>query len=76
MDITVNKSRCFSNKYINAETVHYTMAYAASLFILISVKQLLKTFFGLSASVSCGVGFIIAEQFFIFLNGFLFIKET
>ncbi len=74
MDITVNKSRCFSNKYINAETVHYTMAYAASLFILIAVKQLLKTFFGLSAAVSCGAGFIIAEAVLYLLERFFVYK--
>lgn len=44
MDITLNKTKSFSNQFINSETVNYTIAFSFSFFILLAVKQLFKTF--------------------------------
>ena len=61
MDITVKNQNRYANRFINGETVNYSIAYAVSFFILIAVKQFLKTFIGLETSASCTIAFIITE---------------
>ncbi len=73
MDITVKNQNRYANRFINGETVNYSIAYAVSFFILIAVKQFLKTFIGLETSTSCMIAFIIAEAvLFLFERFFVF----
>lgn len=74
MDITINKIKRYSNKYMNAETVNYTIAYAFSFFILIAVKQILKTFFGAGIPVSCALGFAAAQAVLYFSEKYFVYK--
>lgn len=68
MDITANKKKLFSNKFINGETVNYVISALFSLFVLIAVKQLLKIFIGTGTSISCLIAFIAAETVMFFLE--------
>ncbi len=73
MDITVSNRKLSSNKYINGETVNYTIAFFFSFFVLLAVKQAVKILFSASSDVACIIGFaaaeitlIITERFFVF----------
>ncbi len=44
MDITVKNQNRYANRFINGETVNYSIAYAVSFFILIAVKQFLNLY--------------------------------
>lgn len=75
MDITVNNRKLSSNKFINGETVNYIISMFFSFFVLIAVKQILKTFIGLNAGLSSVIGFIATEismyfaaRFFVYKN--------
>ncbi|MGN1329711.1 MAG: YfhO family protein [Eubacterium sp.] len=71
------KKERFTNKLINGETVSYTFFAITSIFILVAVKQLCKTFIGLSATVGSVAGFIISSIiFYLFEKRFVFTKET
>lgn len=71
------KKELFTNKYINGETVSYTLFSIISIFLLMAVKQLCKTFLGLSATVGSLAGFFTASiVFYLFERRFVFAKET
>lgn len=50
-----------TNKFINGETVSYTLMATVSLFILFSIKQILKVFVGIGVTPSCIIAFLIAS---------------
>ena len=50
-----------TNKFINGETVSYTLMATVSLFILFSIKQILKVFIGIGVTPSCIIAFLIAS---------------
>lgn len=50
-----------TNKFINGETVSYTLMATVSLFILFSIKQILKVFIGIGVAPSCIIAFLIAS---------------
>ena len=50
-----------TNKFINDETVSYTLMATVSLFILFSIKQILKVFIGIGVTPSCFIAFLIAS---------------
>ena len=56
-----------TNKFINGETVSYTLMATVSLFILFSIKQILKVFIGIGVTPSCIIAFLVASivSFFI-----------
>lgn len=50
-----------TNKFINGETVSYTLMATVSLFVLFSIKQILKVFIGIGVAPSCFIAFLIAS---------------
>ena len=50
-----------TNKFINGETVSYTLMATVSLFILFLIKQILKVFIGIGVTPSCFIAFLIAS---------------
>lgn len=50
-----------TNKFINGETVSYTLMATVSLFILFSIKQILKVFIGIGVTPSCIIAFLIVS---------------
>lgn len=50
-----------TNKFINGETVSYSLMATVSLFILFSIKQILKVFIGIGVAPSCFIAFLIAS---------------
>lgn len=50
-----------TNKFINGETVSYTLMATVSLFILFSIKQILKVFVGIGVTPSCIIAFLVAS---------------
>lgn len=50
-----------TNKFFNGETVSYTLMATVSLFILFSIKQILKVFIGIGVTPSCFIAFLIAS---------------
>ncbi|MFR7828221.1 MAG: YfhO family protein [Eubacterium sp.] len=50
-----------TNKFINGETVSYTLMATVSLFILFSIKQILKVFIGIGVTPSCIIAFLVAS---------------
>ena len=50
-----------TNKFINGDTVSYTLMATVSLFILFSIKQILKVFIGIGVTPSCFIAFLIAS---------------
>ena len=50
-----------TNKFINGETVSYTLMATVSLFILFSIKQILKVFIGIGVAPSCFIAFLVAS---------------
>lgn len=50
-----------TNKFINGETVSYTLMATVSLFILFSIKQILKIFIGIGVTPSCIIAFLVAS---------------
>ena len=59
MDITVSNRKLSSNKYINGETVNYTIAFFFSFFVLLAVKQAVKILFSASSDVACIIGSVL-----------------
>lgn len=76
MDITLNKTKRFSNQFINGETVSYAISFSFSFIVLLAVKQLFKTFLGVGASVSCLIGFILAEAVLFLLEKFFVYRKS
>lgn len=50
-----------TNKFINGEIVSYTLMATVSLFILFSIKQILKVFIGIGVAPSCIIAFLVAS---------------
>lgn len=50
-----------TNKFINGETLSYTLMATVSLFILFSIKQILKVFIGIGVTPSCIIAFFVAS---------------
>lgn len=50
-----------TNKLLNGETVSYSLMFVISVFLLVAIKQILKTFFSVDESISCTIGFIVAS---------------
>lgn len=75
MNTNFLKSNVKTNKFINGETVNYTIAYLFSFFVLICIKQLLKTFLGVGTEISVGIGFIIAEAVLFFTEKYFVFKD-
>lgn len=66
-----------TTKLMNGETAAYTLTYAISLLALFALKQILKVFFGLSASISVLSAFIVAQILsFVLEKRFVFAKCT
>lgn len=74
MDITVNTKKRFANSFMNGETVNYVISFVFSFLFLIAVKQFFKTFVGLSANISAGIGFAFAEIVLFLLEKFFVYK--
>lgn len=74
MDITVNTKKRFANSFMNGETVNYVISFIFSFLFLIAVKQFFKTFVGLSANISAGIGFAFAEIVLFLLEKFFVYK--
>lgn len=74
MDITVNTKKRFANSFMNGETVNYVISFIFSFLFLIAVKQFFKTFVGLSANISAGIGFAFAEIVIFLLEKFFVYK--
>lgn len=65
-----------TNKFINGETVSYTLMATVSLFILFSIKQILKVFIGIGVTPSCFIAFLIASIVsFIIERKYVFVKK-
>lgn len=56
MDITKNNVKLHTTKYINGETVNYSVCFWTVAFIFILIKQLLKAVFAVPAGISVGIG--------------------
>lgn len=61
MVLCMNCENIKTNKFINGETVAYTITAFFSVLCLFAVKQILKVFAGVDTTVSVLIGFIIAE---------------
>jgi len=79
MNITLSKintkTETKANKFINGETINYSIAFLASFFALICIKQLFKTFFGVDTSIAVTVGFIISEIILFFAEKYFVYKD-
>ena len=65
-----------TNKFINGETVSYTLMATVSLFALFALKQLLKVFLGVAVTPSCIIAFIAASIIsFLLERRFVFGKK-
>lgn len=64
-----------SNKFINGETVNYTISFLLSFFALICIKQILKTFIGVNTEISVIVGFVVSEVILYFAQRFFVFKD-
>ncbi len=77
MDFSKYKTDIKTNKFINGETICYSAVTVFSVFLLISIKQILKIFVGLSVPVSVAVAFAIAQiASFLLEKRFVFRKEV
>lgn len=75
MNTYLSKTNTKANKFINGETVNYTISFLFSFFILICIKQLLKTFFGISTDIAVTAGFIISEIVLFFSQKYFVFKD-
>lgn len=64
-NITINTK---TNKFINGETVSYTLMATVSLFVLFALKQILKVFIGVAVAPSCIIAFITQVLFHFYLK--------
>ena len=65
-----------TNKFINGETISYTLMSAISLFVLFALKQILKVFLGVAVAPSCIIAFTVASIVSFFLERkFVFFKK-
>lgn len=75
MNAFSGKTKTKSNKFINGETVNYTIAFLLSFFVLICIKQIFKTFFGVSTQISVTIGFILSEIVLYFAERYFVFKD-
>lgn len=75
MNAFSGKTKTKSNKFINGETVNYTIAFLLSFFVLICIKQIFKTFFGVSTQISVTIGFILSEIILYFAERYFVFKD-
>ncbi len=77
MDITKSDNKIFATKYINGETVNYSICFLAVSFIFILLKQFCKITFGLSAPVAFTASFVVAAVFlFLLEKKFVFTEKV
>lgn len=77
MDITTSTNKIYTNKIFNGETANYIVFNSVAFFVLIAVKQLLKTFIGLSTPISVTIGFVAAMVLsYVFEKKFVFTKKV
>jgi uncharacterized membrane protein YfhO len=73
MDITSSSNKITTSKFFNGETVNYSLFYTITTVLFLAIKQLIKTQFSLSASISMGISFVIsAVVLFLFEKKFVF----
>lgn len=75
MDIYADNKKTYSNKFINGESVNYIISMIISFFSLVVIKQIFKTFIGLSAGISATIGFICAEIILFFMQKYFVFKD-
>lgn len=75
MKIVSDNSKIKTNKFINGETVNYTIGFIVSFAVFICIKQLLKTFIGIDVKFAVPTAFVISEiilfiteKYFVFKN--------
>ena len=68
MNLTISDNKLKSSKYINGETVNYSICFFVVSMFFIAFKQLLKIAFSLSAPVSVAVSFAISAAVLFILN--------
>lgn len=76
MDITVSSKKRYTNSFMNGETVNYVLSFSFSFLLLIAIKQLFKTFFGVDTAISCAVGFAVAEVVLFILQKFFVYRDN
>ena len=77
MDITVSSNKIYTNKLFNGETVNYLVFNSIAFFVMIVIKQIFKTFIGISTPVSVGIAFAVAMILsYLFEKRFVFIKNV
>ena len=77
MDITLSSRKRYATPLMNGETVNYLLSFSFSFFILIVIKQALKTFLGADTAVACAIGFAAAETaLFLLQSFFVFTKSS
>ncbi|MDD6727717.1 MAG: YfhO family protein [Eubacteriales bacterium] len=77
MEQTAKAKENLYDKYVNGETVSYSLFYLISIFILVAVKQICKLFIGLSAGIGSAIGLVIASAiFYLFERRFVFRKRV
>ncbi len=76
MDITVSTKKRYTNALMNGETINYAISFSFSFFLLIAVKQVLKTFLGVSTGISCIIGFAAAEIVLFLLQKYFVFKDN
>lgn len=73
----IKKRNVKTNKIINGETVSYTLMSSISILLLLAIKQLLKVFIGIDASVSVLIAFLISQVIsYILEKRFVFRKNV
>lgn len=68
MDITKDNKKLFATKYLNGETVNYSVCFLAVSFGFIVLKQLLKLLLGTGAGVSAGIAAGVSAVVLFFLE--------
>ena len=77
MDITVSSNKIYTNKLFNGETVNYLVFNSIAFFVMIVIKQIFKTFIGISTPVSVVIAFAVAMILsYFFEKRFVFIKNV
>ncbi len=76
MDITKNSKKLFTTKYLNGETVNYSVCFLTVSFGWIVLKQLLKLLFGIGAGVSAGISAGVSAVILFFLESRFVFNHT
>lgn len=75
MESCAQKKKIYSNSFFNGESVNYTLSMFFAFFILIFIKQIFKTYIGLSAEISAVIGFVSAEIALYFVQRYFVYKD-